>query len=59
MAVERGTKVTFSTVGGSTVDFVYEGGPHDWGRMTCNGCKTNGRVQVQNANKHAGECRAL
>ncbi|MFB4265283.1 hypothetical protein [Nonomuraea sp. GTA35] len=54
----KGQTVEFSTVGGNTVDFVYEGGPYDWGRMTCNGCKVKNRVQVGTANKHAATCRA-
>lgn len=58
MPAQKGEAVTFRTVGGNTVKFVHEGGPYGYGAMTCNGCKVSDRVKVEEANQHAGECRA-
>ena len=55
---KEGTVANFGTLGGSTVRFVYEGGPYDYGRMTCGGCHVDERAKVGEANDHAAQCRA-
>lgn len=57
---KRGETVTFGTVGGNTVTFVYKDGfSGNYGEMTCNGCKTrDNHAQVSEANKHSAQCRA-
>ncbi len=55
---KEGASVTFGTIGGSEVAFVHEGGPYGYGSWTCKGCHTSNRTKVEEANEHAGKCRA-
>lgn len=54
----KGQKATFRTIGGNTLVFVHEGDPYGYGSWTCNGCHTDARSKVEEANSHASQCRA-
>lgn len=57
---KKGEIVTFGTIGGNTVTFVYKDSMTGlYGEMTCNGCKTTDRhCEVGEANQHSAQCRA-